>query len=260
MWEEDESRPLDSYVASGEVFEEGELMVEEGELMVEDPLDIKKEKIKVDFIVTELLETNFGEGDSLFSMHYSSSQDKDMKIREKNVNSEVIYVNDDICITSDITTSWISEKQMGNLGKGNDDTKQYKCQVCGAYFVQLGDLKRHTLTHTREKPYKCQKCGVGFSLNGNLKQHMRTHTGEKPYKCQVCSAGFAFHVDFDRHKLTHTGEKPHKCQKFGIEFAQNGNLKSHMLTHSGEKPYKCLQCDSRFAQSDYLKYHILKHR
>ena len=37
------------------------------------------------------------------------------------------------------------------------------------------ELKKHVLTHIREKPFDCQEGGAGFSQYGILKNHIRSH-------------------------------------------------------------------------------------
>ncbi|KAI4828341.1 hypothetical protein KUCAC02_022437 [Chaenocephalus aceratus] len=57
--------------------------------------------------------------------------------------------------------------------------KPYKCETCGARFVQVAHLRAHVLIHTGEKPYPCEICGTRFRHLQTLKSHLRIHTGEK---------------------------------------------------------------------------------
>ena len=66
--------------------------------------------------------------------------------------------------------------------------KPYKCEVCLATLIQLGDLPQHLKVHSGEKPYNCEVCSASLSISNTFKEHLRSHTGEKPYRCEICSA------------------------------------------------------------------------
>ncbi|RVE60521.1 hypothetical protein OJAV_G00181710 [Oryzias javanicus] len=68
--------------------------------------------------------------------------------------------------------------------------KPYRCDTCGARFVQVAHLRAHVLIHTGEKPYPCHTCGTRFRHLQTLKSHLRIHTGEKPYSCEKCDLHF----------------------------------------------------------------------
>ena len=44
-------------------------------------------------------------------------------------------------------------------------------------FNDLGNLKKHEMSHTGEKPFQCKTCKQGFYRAGHLKRHERIHTG-----------------------------------------------------------------------------------
>ena len=105
--------------------------------------------------------------------------------------------------------------------------EEYKCKKCGKFFNSPSCLKRHELTHTKEKNYFCPQCGKGFARRDVLRRHIRMHNGEKPYECELC----------------------------GKRFTDSGNLRCHEMTHFKARPHMCLICGKRFKTKWYLEKH-----
>jgi uncharacterized Zn-finger protein len=76
----------------------------------------------------------------------------------------------------------------------HNQEKPYTCKVlgCGKSFVMNTMLKRHNLTHTKERPYQCRFCTKTYTDFGGRQNHERSHTGERPYKCKECGQSFAY--------------------------------------------------------------------
>ena len=81
--------------------------------------------------------------------------------------------------------------------------KPAKCDVCGKMFATLWHMRRHHLTHTKEKPFPCDVCSKGFTTKQNLDCHRRVHTGEKPYTCYLCGKAFRQHSTLKHHVSSH---------------------------------------------------------
>ena len=62
------------------------------------------------------------------------------------------------------------------------DEMKYNCDICGKGFVNKGNFKDHTYTHTGEKPYKCKFCSSCFASRGTHAMHERSHLGHKRSK------------------------------------------------------------------------------
>lgn len=59
------------------------------------------------------------------------------------------------------------------------------------------------MIHTGEKPYTCLQCRKPFREYSTLKKHMVTHQKDRWYKCICCPCKFRDFVDFTEHKSTH---------------------------------------------------------
>jgi hypothetical protein len=62
--------------------------------------------------------------------------------------------------------------------------KRHLCTVCNALFRYVGDLNKHTRTHTGQRPFKCTHvgCEAAFANSSNLTVHMRIHSGDRPVR------------------------------------------------------------------------------
>ncbi|KAJ8933996.1 hypothetical protein NQ314_013631 [Rhamnusium bicolor] len=60
-----------------------------------------------------------------------------------------------------------------------DKKLAYSCAYCEKYFNSKRKFTLHMRVHTNERPHKCEICGEGFKQLGTLKDHYITHTKEK---------------------------------------------------------------------------------
>ena len=67
--------------------------------------------------------------------------------------------------------------------KKSSGKKDFQCHVYGTYFSRNSCLKRHFVTHTKEKLFKRDVCDKSFTLKTNVKKHMLVHTGRKYFQC-----------------------------------------------------------------------------
>lgn len=55
----------------------------------------------------------------------------------------------------------------------------FQCTQCDKSFKLVGDLARHTRSHTISSPYRCSICSKVFTHIGSLNTHLRIHSGER---------------------------------------------------------------------------------
>ena len=103
-----------------------------------------------------------------------------------------------------------------------DEFTFYPCELCSEKFVNLEDLKRHRLEHSKNGDvYKCQHCDKIYSRLYHLRRHI----------------GIA-HPKFGLPKAILNIAK---CEDCGFEFTRRDHLRRHMLTKHG----KVLEVSSR---------------
>ncbi|XP_044743338.1 zinc finger protein 39-like [Chrysoperla carnea] len=110
--------------------------------------------------------------------------------------------------------------------------RNHLCNICGMGFQKMDDLRRHFLTHTKEKPYACTKCDKKYRRKYSLTTHIsRTHLNERKHICSFCSQAFYNKDMLNNHVRRHTGEKPFKCNLCDKAFIQKISLNLHMKVH-----------------------------
>ncbi|XP_029354045.1 zinc finger protein 37-like isoform X2 [Echeneis naucrates] len=171
--------------------------------------------------------------------------------------------------------------------------RRYRCSICGKRFYQLGHLKKHQFSHSKEKPFNCQECGKNYTSAESFRAHQMSHRGERPFSCPNCEKTYGLKRDLKEHMVLHTGEKPYACEHCGKAFARRpslrihrllhcsrmiykqppkvqctlcpkllanfGSLRNHMKLHTGEKPHICQYCDKCFSQKGNLECHLRIH-
>ncbi|XP_039285289.1 zinc finger protein 37-like [Nilaparvata lugens] len=92
------------------------------------------------------------------------------------------------------------------------ECSKFVCKTCGKQFAHKSHLRRHVITHSREKPYKCGLCDKAYFRADMLVDHCRTHPGYKPHQCAICKKCFTIkkllheHLKDDHSKVRNLGE------------------------------------------------------
>uniref|UniRef100_A0AAR2KRZ1 C2H2-type domain-containing protein n=1 Tax=Pygocentrus nattereri TaxID=42514 RepID=A0AAR2KRZ1_PYGNA len=154
----------------------------------------------------------------------------------------------------------------------------FPCEVCSKSFKNNVLLKKHMLTHQKErKPYHCKFCNKTFDRKGHVQDHEKIHTGEKPYSCAKCGKRFIWLNQVKLHiqnyhpeetgiiikkstkqgilKIAHQSENKYPCEVCGKNYSSQHVLRNHLRVHTGERPFKCKFCAKTFTQ----KSHMLEH-
>ena len=144
----------------------------------------------------------------------------------------------------------------------DEESKPFKCNMCGKAFKMKGGLIQHERTHSSDRPYVCPDCGKLFRQPIHLEQHIRIHTGEKPYECSFCDKTFRHRTTLTQHLRIHTGEKPYSCMECGRTFRQKTILDQHFRTHLEDKPYSCPhpECRKQFREMATVLSHMKCHK
>jgi uncharacterized Zn-finger protein len=53
--------------------------------------------------------------------------------------------------------------------------KIHKCPQCSKYFSTSKDVRRHLVTHTRDRAFLCEFCPQTFARNDHLQRHYKTN-------------------------------------------------------------------------------------
>ena len=95
------------------------------------------------------------------------------------------------------------------------------CGLCTFTTTTAGGLKKHMLTHTREKLHKCGLCKKSFGRYGDLKRHLLIHSGIKPYKCAPCKQSFLSADNLRRHIKTRNEKNEQFQCSFSVDRSQS---------------------------------------
>ena len=118
-----------------------------------------------------------------------------------------------------------------DLCKGETNSFESQCSICGKILSCKKNMKKHFKLHSDERNYICKICNKSYKRSDHLKRHMIIHDPEPKYfECDFCLKRF--------------------------------NLKYHLTAHlqnvhgkSNIKIYKCPDCDECFHKKSKLFLH-----
>lgn len=125
------------------------------------------------------------------------------------------------------------------------EEKRFPCDVCGALFGRMGNMRVHRETHfATEKSHACDSCGARFGRIYELKRHVKTAHVKAMFSCENCGQEFTRSDALVRHQKRTEGGKP--CMPADLE------AKSRV----GDDGRTCLSCAATFSRRDALMRHI----
>ena len=114
-------------------------------------------------------------------------------------------------------TKFKKERHFESDNDSQNNSKGFKCHVCGLSFSYAGNLKAHNhAVHEGHKDYKCKYCAKRFTQKGTMNRHLkvkhpnavqlpiRRRKSYENHKCNNCTKTFRssrdynFHVDTGR--------------------------------------------------------------
>jgi len=118
--------------------------------------------------------------------------------------------------------------------------KRHECEICHLTFSTVGNLKRHSLSHSTASaaPPSVRTKGT------NLKPAQGSSSGEERFTCSSCGKVFASKQALKAHMGSH------------------GRSDQHILITGQQKEeprYKCLRCEKSFAYYGNLTRHLNRH-
>lgn len=191
-------------------------------------------------------------------------------------NVEFLSENEVMKQEKDYIDSIETESYVDALGKSNihkkycnHTTKAVKkmptskqCEYCDKVFGRSTHLRRHLLTHTKEKHFKCKICTKAFSRSDHLAIHESTfHSQERPFACELCEKAFKrmehlrTHVD-SKHGDSANNKKQEFCNVCNKGFASARYLDIHKKIHNEQRVFKCKYCDKGFPDKLEQRQHI----
>lgn len=131
------------------------------------------------------------------------------------------------------------------------------CDVCGKYFSDLHNVKRHILVvHSKYRPFLCDLCGLGFISASRLKSHEENkHLRIRRYECNLCDKKYFMAKNLESHvRGVHTKERPFPCR---FDCGKSFTIKCHRIFHeqTHKSKYKCEVCLKEFSYKHNLKTH-----
>ncbi|XP_055951453.1 zinc finger protein 836-like [Argiope bruennichi] len=120
--------------------------------------------------------------------------------------------------------------------------KKYECYMCNTRWYSFKNYKQHFCSEHKELEFNsCPVCFKKFSKTCKVKRHLVTHSKEKLFKCNLCTKSFLVQAALNRHKKKHNNRKLLSCYQCSKTFVNKLGFQKHILMHEqGRKAaFKC---------------------
>jgi len=165
------------------------------------------------------------------------------------------------------------EKLYDNIISSHNETKPFKCSICGKEFKEIQNIKRHLIRNhysgtknrgmgrpkklEREtKVFMCEICSYKTNRKPTLRRHIRTvHFDVSGFKkCDQCKA-LIEEAKFKEHTCTRL-----TCEICGKEFGNQHLLNLHVkYNHEQKKEYLACETCGKLVLNNSMKDHVLLH-
>ncbi|XP_077303024.1 uncharacterized protein LOC143923291 [Arctopsyche grandis] len=149
--------------------------------------------------------------------------------------------------------------------------KIYNCGTCSKLFARKHSLKRHELTHFKNKIVDCNGKSDEYTPSPQINttdanervSSIKNEDSELTANERVSSIKnegseliAPAKEDFATTKPRKRKKKPNQCKECGKFLASAGGLKRHIFRHLNLKPHPCELCGRKFAETGDVKKHI----
>uniref|UniRef100_A0A034WQ94 Zinc finger protein 568 n=1 Tax=Bactrocera dorsalis TaxID=27457 RepID=A0A034WQ94_BACDO len=188
--------------------------------------------------------------------------------QKQEIYSPSIYLTNDIKCTENADSQINSEKK-------------FRCDSCGAVFLQAANLQRHLeKVHFLLQPYCCPNCNHTFSIEQTYINHsnnciksnddqsapainnnipIKTFPTSSQRECAYCGKQMQSNFALNMHLRTHTGERPYKCDHCPKAFKTQSAYTMHLKRHARKPDYSCSLCHKTFYETSNLTVHMRTH-
>ncbi|XP_018620555.1 uncharacterized protein znf469 isoform X2 [Scleropages formosus] len=170
----------------------------------------------------------------------------------KNLPLDVQITNEDMEVSDDMKSTKKPTERRGRKrieGGLKLRDKQYKCKVCFTWFLTLGELNFHKLSHNPSPPPTCYMCVQRkFSSREQLRDHLREkHAKNKAgiWTCGMCLKEISDVWMYNEHLREHATQFARKGQTqssiLGLPgcFMQETAVKNFITSIMQHRPTKC---------------------
>ena len=142
------------------------------------------------------------------------------------------------CPEPDCGKTFKNSKQLGTHIRKFHTVTDHQCPHCKMYCTTKQGLNKHIDKCLNNRKFKCEECGAAFVQKGHLDAHMKhKHSDERNYVCNFEDCGKAFKSEqaLNNHKKSHSDEKLHQCRYCPKAYKTNQNLQTHVYKEHPEE-------------------------
>uniref|UniRef100_A0A336LZZ2 CSON007068 protein n=1 Tax=Culicoides sonorensis TaxID=179676 RepID=A0A336LZZ2_CULSO len=134
--------------------------------------------------------------------------------------------------------------------------EKHPCEYCGRIYQLKNSLMAHVKNdHTNIQTYQCNTCDKTFTAKYLLRRHCLTHIKDKNLQCPECGGMFQSKHYLEGHRRKVHRDKTLPCKFCGTLFKNRSNLRQHEVIHL-PCAYQCPVCPKAFAIASTLRGHV----